>query len=132
MTRLKCSPHSSRDGGESTQGTPDTKITAFSPEDARSIKPSVTKSPGTLMGIGHHDPFVTAIPKQKTGKFSQDRISSYSCNNLVSVISIPLPLFRYHFPVPLPLALTHSHLSHHFIRFQTVRLSPFLTTSCTL
>jgi hypothetical protein len=68
MTLLKCSPLSSRDGGESAHGTPDTKITAFSPEDIRSVKPTVGKSPGTLLGVGHHDPFVTTVPKQKTGK----------------------------------------------------------------
>jgi hypothetical protein len=39
--------------------------TAFSPEDIRSVKPSVGKSPGTLLGVSHHDPFVAAAPEQR-------------------------------------------------------------------
>ena len=90
MTLLKCSPLSSRDGGESARGTPDTKITAFSPEDIKSVKLSVGKSPGTLLGVTHHDPFVTTVPKQKTGKFPQDRISSRFCDTSASALSVSL------------------------------------------
>jgi hypothetical protein len=108
MTLLKCSPLSSRDGGESAHGTPDTKITAFSPEDTRPIKPSVGKSQCTLLGVAHHDPFVTTVPKQKTGKSTQDRTSSHFCDTSTSALSVSLTAFSKLFS----LLLAKSHLLH--------------------
>jgi hypothetical protein len=106
MTLLKCSPLSSRDGGESARGTPDTKITAFSPEDIRSVKPTVGKSPGTLLGVAHHDPFVTTVPKQKTGKSPQDHVSFPFWDTSASALSISLSAFS----MPLFHVLAKSHL----------------------
>jgi hypothetical protein len=130
MTLLKCSPLSSRDGGESAHGTPDTKITAFSPEDIRSVKPTVGKSPGTLLGVGHHDPFVTTVPKQKTGKSPKNALHLvFATPRLLHFKSLWL-LFEVTFP-PRPCKVTSSAISS---RFQTSSLPsdfhPTLSTSC--
>jgi hypothetical protein len=107
MTLLKCSPLSSRDGGESSRGTPDTKITAFSPEDIRFVKPTIGKPPGTLLGVAHHDPFVTTVPKQKTGKSPQDHVSSPFWDTSVAALSFSLSAFS---KLLFLLALAKSHL----------------------
>jgi hypothetical protein len=39
--------------------------TAFSPEDIRSVKPSIRKPPGTILGVARHDRFVAAVLKQR-------------------------------------------------------------------
>jgi hypothetical protein len=38
-------------------------VDCLSPEDIRSVQPSVGKPPGTLLGVAHHDHFVAAAPK---------------------------------------------------------------------
>jgi len=63
MSPYKPSPNSSLYGVESANGsygTPDTKITAFSPEDVRGLKGSGTKYTNTLSIAEEHDPFVSS------------------------------------------------------------------------
>lgn len=65
MSPIRPSPGSSCDSGDSVDGTPYTKLTAFSPEDVRSTKPSssaVTNTPAR--GI-QHDPFISSSVKPK-------------------------------------------------------------------
>lgn len=55
------SPYSSSDHGYSAEGTPDTSLTAFSPEEVRPSRPSNASSTGAVtLGAGQHDPFVTS------------------------------------------------------------------------
>lgn len=61
------SPHSSTGQQDSIEGTPDTSLTAFSPEEVRSSRPSHVSSIGdTTIGTAHHDPFVTAAVEPRT------------------------------------------------------------------
>jgi hypothetical protein len=79
------SPNSSSDSNEEFQATPDTRLTAFSPDDrsrrvaqmSDSIDPADTmpKTFGANVGgapltAGHHDPFVTTNAKNKEVKLS--------------------------------------------------------------
>jgi hypothetical protein len=63
--RYSQSPHSSSGAADSGEGTPDTRLTSFSPEDARLVKPSNTKSTGTPLKASQQDPFVTTSSKPK-------------------------------------------------------------------
>jgi hypothetical protein len=64
------SPHSSSGIFGSTEGTPDTRLTAFSPDDARPLKASNDVSGGTQSGTTQQDPFVTTTTKGKEQKLS--------------------------------------------------------------
>jgi hypothetical protein len=58
------SPYSSYGNGGSTDGTPSTNFTAYSPDDVRLSRPSpILKSAGPPLKEGQHDPFVIALPK---------------------------------------------------------------------
>ena len=59
------SPHSSSGAAGSSEGTPDTRFTAFSPDDAQRIK--VTGQAGTPLTNSQQDPFVTSA-NTKTGQ----------------------------------------------------------------
>ena len=53
------SPRSSPGAGESIEGTPDTTLTAFSPEDVRRASTASSTS-GVTLGASREDPFVTS------------------------------------------------------------------------
>jgi hypothetical protein len=70
MQHYKESPYSGYGGGESTEGTPETKLTSFSPEDGRDKNFAMAKP--TTNPMDHvHDPFVgtSNMPKSE-GKLS--------------------------------------------------------------
>ncbi|KAG0648563.1 Meiosis mei2 [Hyphodiscus hymeniophilus] len=75
------SPHSSSGVAGSSEGTPDTRFTAFSPEDTRPIKPSTQN--GTPQRANQQDPFIStsAEPKaeQKLSATASD-FKPYSSN----------------------------------------------------
>ncbi|TAQ90445.1 hypothetical protein B7494_g1292 [Chlorociboria aeruginascens] len=72
------SPHSSsNDAAESTQGTPDTRFTAFSPEDARAFKLTASASTATPLRASQHDPFVTTTSKSKAEQKLSATASSF-------------------------------------------------------
>ncbi|KAF4629910.1 hypothetical protein G7Y89_g8229 [Cudoniella acicularis] len=56
------SPHSSSGSAQSLGGTPESKITAFSPDDCRSVnaKPMGIKTSNSPQKASQHDPFVTS------------------------------------------------------------------------
>lgn len=89
----KVSPISSRDGGESFEGTPDTRITAFSPEDVRPMKLSAVQSSGTPLRGVHHDPFITSAPKPKLDA----TVPSFQPYGLRAA---PIPAVRLAAPIP--------------------------------
>lgn len=61
------SPHSSSGHADSAEGTPDTSLTAFSPEDARPPRAPGTSPSGGLSFDGvQHDPFVTTTTAQQS------------------------------------------------------------------
>lgn len=69
MSRYTNSPHSSlRD--ESIQGTPQTTLTAFSPEDARGFKVTSTRSSERPQQAAQADPFVSASKTKQDQKLS--------------------------------------------------------------
>ncbi|KAM3073805.1 hypothetical protein ACMFMG_008430 [Clarireedia jacksonii] len=59
------SPPSSHGAVESVQGTPNTALTAFSPEDVRPPKPADSRPSSAPLSSNHQDPFVTAGPRSK-------------------------------------------------------------------
>lgn len=98
------SPRSSAGGAESFKGTPETRLTAFSPEDgsAKSSKllqglvrsssatPPVGLPPGTYRGSAGHldkDPFVT--PSHRSESRLSPTASAFS--PFANTISVPLP-----------------------------------------
>jgi hypothetical protein len=58
------SPHSSSDIPGSSEGTPDTRFTAFTPEETRTAK--VVTQASTPLRASHQDPFVTTAAKVKS------------------------------------------------------------------
>jgi hypothetical protein len=72
------SPYSSTGHVESAGGTPDTRLTAFSPEDNRLTKhASIYKSAGTPLKEGQHDPFVTTSAQPKAEQKLSATASSF-------------------------------------------------------
>ena len=68
MASYNYSPYSSAGNDDSAGGTPDTRLTAFSPDDPRVPRAGLTgMSPRTLLKEGHHDPFVTASSSKTPG-----------------------------------------------------------------
>ncbi|CAG8971934.1 hypothetical protein HYALB_00003269 [Hymenoscyphus albidus] len=62
----QASPRSSASSNRSYEATPESKLTAFSPEDRvtlSKLKSTTSKASSTPLKAGHHDPFVTAKPK---------------------------------------------------------------------
>lgn len=58
------SPRSSTSSNRSYDATPESKLTAFSPEDrVPNPKSAAAKVGSTPLKAGHHDPFVTGKPK---------------------------------------------------------------------
>jgi hypothetical protein len=65
------SPHSSSGSNDSFDATPESKLTAFSPEDRKTTAKSFgPDTGGVLLTAGHHDPFVTPNAKNKEVKLS--------------------------------------------------------------
>ena len=71
------SPYSSSDHGYSAKGTPDTSLTAFSPEEAKPSRPSNTlpDTGGASLVAGQHDPFITTM--KPTGRSLSATASSF-------------------------------------------------------
>ena len=74
--KLSISPHSSPGNAESVGGTPDTSLTAFSPEDLRRGSFAITLSAGAGAGAGagassRDDPFVTVTTTAATAAASR-------------------------------------------------------------
>src|ERR1700712_3975022 len=59
------SPPSSHGAVESAQGTPNTALTAFSPEDVKPPKSADSRPSSAPLSTNHQDPFVTAGPRSK-------------------------------------------------------------------
>ena len=65
------SPQSSSDSNEAFDGTPESKLTAFSPEDrAVAAKPFGVTIGGASLAAGPHDPFITPDTKGRDVKLS--------------------------------------------------------------
>jgi hypothetical protein len=82
------SPRSSSGRADSADGTPDTSLTAFSPEEVRTSRASITSSIGGVsLSTCQHDPFITtahqsARPLSATAStfhpvFRSDQLSSH-------------------------------------------------------
>jgi hypothetical protein len=95
------SPHSSSGRDESPGGTPDTKFTAFSPDDARALKPSNVKSAGTPLKASHNDPFVSDTTKPKVEQKLSATASAFQPFGLRVSSIIPSPAVA-HGLAPLP------------------------------
>ncbi len=89
------SPHSSSGRDESAGGTPDTKFTAFSPDDPRAPKPSSVKSAGTPLETSHNDPFVSDATKPKVEQKLSATASAFQPFGLRVSSVIPSPVVAY-------------------------------------
>jgi len=70
--KLSISPHSSPGNAESVGGTPDTSLTAFSPEDLRRGSFAIALSAGAGAGASSRDdPFVTVTTTAATAAASR-------------------------------------------------------------
>ena len=72
--KLSTSPHSSPGNAESVGGTPDTSLTAFSPEDVRRGSFAIALSAGAGAGASsstRDDPFVTVTTTAATAAASR-------------------------------------------------------------
>jgi hypothetical protein len=104
MTKHKASPYSSQ-GGASAEGTPDTGLTAFSPEDSKNIiSYPIAKSAATpLKSV--HDPFVSTSTKPKAEQKLSATAASFrpfglNYGSLSSTKSMTLTASRLSGPIP--------------------------------
>jgi len=79
---------------ESTEGTPDTRFTAFSPEDIKPSKPvNAVGVAAQSAGTAAQDPFISAAPRPKAGQKLSPTASAFQpfgqsfnwCNETVSI-----------------------------------------------
>jgi len=104
MSYYKTSPNSSHDGLQSMDATPDTKLTAFSPDDVRSIKiPSASRSADTSTESCHNDPFVSAGSKPKAEQKLSATASTFQPFGLKNVGLAPIS------STPVPGTADHLH-----------------------
>ena len=76
------SPHSSSGIFGSSEGTPDTRFTAFSPDDARPLKASNQDSDAAHSGATHQDPFVTITARGRSEQKLSATASAFKPFNL--------------------------------------------------
>lgn len=92
------SPHSSSGIFGSTEGTPDTRLTAFSPDDARPLKVAIEGSTAAHAGTVQHDPFVTSTAKGKGEQKLSATASAFKPFVVPVPVAQPGPAIELTFP----------------------------------
>jgi hypothetical protein len=95
------SPHSSSGLGGSSEGTPDTRFTMFSPDDARPSKAANEQAGGTPLRNSQQDPFVSTATKIKVEQKLSATATAFKPFGL-NVASTTVPSFGMSATAALP------------------------------